>query len=318
GGVTCFLAALMGTQQNDIKRILAYSTISQLGYMVIGISVATASTVAVFHLFTHAFFKCLLFLCAGSVIVGMHHEQDIWKMGSLKNKMPLTFIMMGIGTFALAGVPPFSGYFSKDLILEWAWIKGTPVFWFGAITIALTTFYIFRLFFVVFLGPPRSDEAKHAQESPRVMLLPMLILSILSLTVGWPFIGHFFIQPVHPEHVPLFLRFILIGFLAVGALVAYLLYAKGPLKDPIQVAVFENRFYIDNFYDWLVKEIQGRFAGICAFVDRWVVDGFVKIASGCVWLFGFCLRMLQVGNIQAYAFYFGAGILLIFFLLLSK
>lgn len=318
GGVTCLLAALMGTQQNDIKRILAYSTISQLGYMIVGISVAAGAGVAIFHLFTHAFFKCLLFLAAGSVIVGMHHEQDIWKMGALKNKMPMTFVLMGVGAMALAGVPPFSGFFSKDLILEWAWVKGSPMFWLGAITISLTTFYIFRLYLVVFLGKPRSDAAKHAHESPKVMLIPMGILAVLSFVAGWPFVSKGLVNPEHPEQVPLFLRILLLGFLVLGAGFAFLLYGRGPEKDPIYIIFFERRLYIDDLYAWIVKNIQDRLAGICAFLDRWVIDGVVKVGSGFVWLFGFCVRMLQIGNIQAYTFYFGAGILLIFFLLLSK
>lgn len=184
GGLTCLAAALMATQQDDIKRILAYSTISQLGYMVMGIGVAPVWDVSMFHLFTHACFKCLLFLCAGSVIVGMHHEQNIWKMGALKNKMPFTFLAMCAGALALAGCPFTSGYYSKDLIIMWAVEKQPILGWIGIATAGLTAFYTFRLIFVVFLGAPRDDHAKHAHESPMVMLVPLGILAIPSLIAG--------------------------------------------------------------------------------------------------------------------------------------
>ena len=166
GAITCLAAGLMATQQNDIKRILAYSTISQLGYMVLGAGVAPVPDVPMFHLFTHAFFKCLLFLCAGSVIVALHHEQDIWHMGGLKGKTPLTFACLVVGTLALSGFPGFSGYFSKDLIIAWAVVEKPILGWIAVLTAGLTAFYMFRLLAVVFLGTPRSDHAEHAHESP--------------------------------------------------------------------------------------------------------------------------------------------------------
>ncbi|HEY5741030.1 MAG TPA: NADH-quinone oxidoreductase subunit L, partial [Terrimicrobiaceae bacterium] len=149
GALTCLAAGLIATQQNDIKRILAYSTVSQLGYMVLGAGVAPVWDVPMFHLFTHAFFKCLLFLCAGSVIVALHHEQDIWQMGGLMRKTPVTFACLIVGTLALTGVPGFSGYFSKDLIIAWAVAERPILGWIAVATAGLTAFYMFRLVAVV-------------------------------------------------------------------------------------------------------------------------------------------------------------------------
>jgi len=317
GAITCFLAALMGIQQNDIKRILAYSTISQLGYMVLAMGVSPAAEVGMFHLVNHAFFKCLLFLSAGSVIVGLHHEQDIWKMGGLKTQMPITFLLMTVGALALTGVPPFSGYFSKDLIIAWAWETNRPLFWVAAAAVTLTALYTFRLLFVVFFGKPRSDAAKHAQESPAVMLLPMAVLAVASLTSGWPWIAGFYIHPPHPEKLPHVFHYIIYGFLLLGILGALALYFRGPVTDPLRIPFFANRLYIDTLYAWLVKRVQGGFASICSFFDRWVIDGFVKLAAALSWAIGFSFRLLQVGNLQAYTFYFGAGVVLILYLLLS-
>ncbi|MFM8657348.1 MAG: NADH-quinone oxidoreductase subunit L, partial [Chthoniobacterales bacterium] len=199
GAITCFAAGLMATQQDDIKRILAYSTISQLGYMVVGIAVAPAGDVAMFHLFTHAFFKCMLFLCAGSVIIALHHEQDIWKMGGLLGRMPLTALCVVVGTLALTGTPWFSGYSSKDLIVAYAHGANSAVFWITAGAALLTSFYMFRLFFVVFMGQPRSDHAEHAHQSPAVMTIPLLLLAIPSLAAGYPVIAKHFFDLPHPE-----------------------------------------------------------------------------------------------------------------------
>lgn len=318
GGITCLLAGLIGIQQNDIKRILAYSTISQLGYMVLAMGIAANAEVGMFHLVNHAFFKCLLFLAAGSVIVGMHHEQDIWKMGGLKNKMPITFLVMGAGALALAGVPPFSGYFSKDLIIEWAWVSNRPLFWISAAAVAFTALYTFRLFFVVFFGAPRSEEARKAHESPLVMLVPMMILAVLALSSGWPFIAKLYIHPAHPEDVPLLTRLIIYGFLVVGIAGAAALYLRGPKTDPVSIPLFANRLYIDDLYGWLVRWVQGGFAQLCALLDRWVVDGLVHLAALTAWGAGYALRLLQVGNLQAYSFFFGAGVIVLLYLLLSR
>jgi NADH-quinone oxidoreductase subunit L len=184
GSFTALLAALIAIQQNDIKRILAYSTLSQLGYMVMAVGLS-GPTPAMFHLTTHAFFKALLFLGAGSVIIALHHEQDIWKMGGLRQKMPVTFWTFIIGTLALCGVPPFSGFYSKDSILAQALEqKNYPLFVLGAAVAGLTTFYMFRLFYVAFLGKPRTETAEHAHESPAVMSWPLIVLAVFSVIGG--------------------------------------------------------------------------------------------------------------------------------------
>src|SRR3984885_11955925 len=180
GGFTALLAALIAMQQNDIKRILAYSTLSQLGYMVMAVGLS-GPTAAMFHLSTHAFFKALLFLGAGSVILAMHHEQNIWKMGALRKKMPVTFWTFMAGTLALCGLWPFSGFYSKDGILAAAFGANMGLFALGEFVAFLTTFYMFRLFFVAFLGASKSDLPAHAHESPPLMTMPLVVLAIASV-----------------------------------------------------------------------------------------------------------------------------------------
>lgn len=318
GGLTCFAAALMATQQDDIKRILAYSTISQLGYMVLGVASAESADVPMFHLFTHAFFKCLLFLCAGSVIVGMHHEQNIWKMGALKNKMPFTFLAMVVGGLALAGCPLFSGYYSKDLIIAWAVVKYPFLGWLSVATAGLTAFYTFRLLVVVFLGKPRNEHAKKAHESPLVMLVPLACLAIPAFLAGWPAVEHIFFKTAEPEHVPHILHPVLWGLFLIGVGAAFALY-RDAAKDPISIPLFANRLYIDNFYAWIVARIQDGGAGLLSWADRWVVDLLiVQVPSKLTWATGFVLRFLQIGNIQAYAFFFGAGVVGLLYVLIFR
>jgi NADH-quinone oxidoreductase subunit L len=319
GAVTCFGAGLIGLQQNDIKRVLAYSTVSQLGYMVLGIAVAPVAGVAMFHLFTHAWFKCLLFLCSGSVIIGMHHEQDIWKMGGLKNKMPITFLTMVIGGFALMGCPGFSGGFSKDLIIEFAYTKGAIWFWLAAGGVILTALYTTRLLWVVFFGAPRSDAAKHAHESPAVMIVPLVLLAIPAFSAGYPIIQEHFFHIAEPEGVPLWVKFLLPGFFVAGLIVASLIYRGAPAKDPVLIPFFANRLYIDDLYAWLVRWVQDATARAMSFTDRWIIDGIgVNLSAKATWVAGFALRFLQVGNLQAYAFFFGAGVIVLLYLLILK
>ena len=318
GAITCFAAGLMATQQDDIKRILAYSTISQLGYMVVGIAVAPAHDVAMFHLFTHAFFKCMLFLCAGSVIIALHHEQNIWKMGGLLTRMPLTALCLIAGTLALVGTPGFSGYYSKDLIVAYAHGANSAVFWITAGAALLTSFYMFRLFFVVFMGRPRSGHAEHAHQSPAVMTIPLIVLAIPSVVAGYPSIAkHFFTLPHH--EVPHIVHYALLGALLGGLGLAAALYLRGPAKDPVRIPLFANRLYIDNFYDWLVARIQGGLAALGSWFDRWIIDGLVVTGSArTVWAAGYVLRLLQLGNLQAYAFFFGAGVLALLYFLIFR
>src|SRR5205823_4423690 len=202
GAITALMAALMAIQQNDIKRILAYSTLSQLGYMVMAVGVASP-TPAMYHLTTHAFFKALLFLGAGSVIHVLHHEQDIWKMGALKNKMPVTFWTFLLGTLALCGVPPFSGFFSKDEIIAATLNPEHGSLWLFVLAVGvalLTTFYMCRLVLVAFLGPAKSQEAKHAHESPRVMTLPLVALAVPSALAGFFGIAQLYAKQLPEAH----------------------------------------------------------------------------------------------------------------------
>src|SRR5947199_5952675 len=196
GTITAVMAALIATQQNDIKRILAYSTLSQLGYMVMAVGLAS-NDAAMFHLFTHAFFKALLFLAAGSVIVMLHHEQNIWKMGGLSRNLPITFLTFGAGALALIGCPPFSGFFSKDAILAVAYERNMLIFVVALLTAFLTAFYVIRLFVVVFFGNARSEIARKSNESPAVMTGPLIVLALLAMLGGFAFFPrNFLVLPV--------------------------------------------------------------------------------------------------------------------------
>ncbi len=313
GAITALMGALMATQQNDFKRVLAYSTISQLGYMVTAVGVAPSAGVPMFHLFTHAFFKCLLFLTAGSVMVSMHHELDIWKMGGLRKRMPLTFAAFVCGMLALAGCPFFSGSFSKDLIMKFAFEQNKIVFWMIVTAAALTAFYITRVCVVAFFGKPRTEYAAKALESPWVMTLPLILLSIPAILSGYPWIEHIFIAPLGStllaHETPAYVEWLFIFFFVLGSLGAILLY-KNAVKDPIQIPFFANRFYIDDLYNWCIQRIQGGFANLMAFIDRWIIDAFcVQGLASLTWSIGFALRFLQVGNLQTYTLFLGAGVI---------
>lgn len=321
GAITALGAGILATQQDDIKGILAYSTISQLGYMVTGAGLAVSAALPMFHLFTHAFFKCLLFLTAGSVILGMHHEQNIWKMGGLKNKMPITFLTYCCGMLALSGCPFFSGHYSKDLIMACSWEHHRGIFWVVVIAAGLTPFYMMRQALVVFFGTPRSEHSSKAHESPLVMLVPLVLLAIPAVIAGYPFVEHTFFHEIgslaEPE-VPGFVSWIFLAAFLIGLGLAFAIYRKVGEKDPIRIPAFENRFYIDDFYFWIVRRIQGGFASLCSFIDRWFIDGIlVRGSATVVWTIGFALRFLQVGNLQAYAFFFGAGVVGLIYLLLN-
>src|SRR2546421_8164461 len=203
GTITALLGALMATQQSDIKRILAYSTISQLGYMVMAVGLVS-NEAAIFHLFTHAFFKALLFLAAGSIIVSLHHEQSIWKMGGLARKLKITFVTFVVGALALIGCPPFSGFFSKDAILAIAYERSTPIFILALFTAFLTAFYVIRLLVIVFFGQARSESARESRESPLVMTVPLIVLATLATLGGFAFFARNFVAlPAQKEVVVL-------------------------------------------------------------------------------------------------------------------
>ena len=313
GTITALLAALMATQQNDIKRVLAYSTLSQLGYMVMAVGLASGSA-AMFHLFTHAAFKALLFLGAGSIIFMLHHEQNIWRMGGLAKRLPITFLTFIAGTLALIGFPGFSGFFSKDAILALAYEKNLPIFIFATITALLTAFYMTRLVIVTFLGSPHTRTAAQGGESPAIMTLPLILLAIPATLGGFGFFArHFLLLPNEKEAsfaVPMIAFFALL----VGALSAVALY-RNRVEEPLNIALFRERFYVDEFYQWLIRWSQETLAAIAGFFDRWILDGaLVRGLSGGSWAGGFLLRLLQVGNLQGYAFLFGLGIIgLIYF-----
>ncbi len=313
GTITAVLAALMATQQNDIKRILAYSTLSQLGYMVMAVGLASGQA-AMFHLFTHAAFKALLFLGSGSIIYMLHHEQDIWRMGGLAKRLPITFLTFLIGTLALIGFPGFSGFFSKDAILVVAHEKSLPIFALAAFTALLTAFYMTRLMVVAFFGSPRSDAAAQGSEAPAVMTIPLILLAIPAAIGGFGFFARNFLALPHEAKSIVLVPAIAFGGLLVGVITAIVLY-RTRKTEPLDIALFRNRFYIDELYAALIAATQGLLAALSAFVDRWILDGaIVRGLSSGTWGSGFLLRLLQVGNLQAYGFLFGLGIIgLIYF-----
>jgi len=315
GTITAVLAALIATQQNDIKRILAYSTLSQLGYMVMAVGLASGEA-AMFHLFTHAFFKALLFLGAGSIIVMLHHEQNIWKMGGLAGRLGITFLTFMVGTLALIGFPPFSGFFSKDAILALAHEKNPAIFWLALFTAFLTAFYMLRLVVVVFFGKPRSDSARAGREAPWVMIGPLIVLALPAFAAGFDFVAEFFVKMPDEHEAGWFVPGLALTATLLGVFFAVILYRKRE-QDPLDLALFRKRFYFDEFYGFLISATQGLLAAIAAFLDRWILDaGLVRGLSTTTWGVGSLLRLLQVGNLQAYSFLFGLGIVgLIYFTL---
>jgi NADH-quinone oxidoreductase subunit L len=313
GTITALLGALIATQQSDIKRILAYSTISQLGYMFMAVGLAS-NEAAMFHLFTHAFFKALLFLAAGSVIVALHHEQNIWKMGGLRSKLKITFITFAAGALALMGLPPFSGFFSKDAILALAYQRNLPIFAIGLTTAFLTAFYVSRQLVLVFFGKDRSEAARTARESPLVMLVPLLMLAFFALTAGWQVLAANVLIVPHEGETTLIVPALAIVALLAGAGLAFWIYRKRE-RETLHVDLFRRLFYIEEFYSWLIEHTQQLLARVSAFLDRSLIEGAaVRGASGAAFGFGSLLRLFQVGNLQAYAFLFGLGIVaLIYF-----
>jgi NADH-quinone oxidoreductase subunit L len=313
GTITAVMAALIATQQDDIKRILAYSTLSQLGYMVIAVGLASDDA-AMFHLFTHAFFKALLFLSAGSIIVMLHHEQNIWNMGGLRRKLPITFATFAAGGLALIGCPPFSGFFSKDAILALAYEHNMPIFVLALFTAFLTAFYVIRMLVIVFFGNPRSDNAREARESPPVMTMPLIVLAILATLGGFTFFARNFLKLPTETEATMLVPVLAIVALIVGVGIAVTLY-RGRATEPLKIELLRRKFYFDEFYGWLINCTQELLARVSAFIDRWIIDaGAVGGASRGTWGIGAVLRLIQVGNLQAYVFLFGLGVVaLIYF-----
>lgn len=314
GVITALAAALMATQQHDIKRILAYSTLSQLGYMVMAVGLLDGAA-GMFHLFTHAWFKGLLFLGAGAVIYACHHKQDIWDMGGLLKKMPITGFTFLIGFLALIALPGTSGFFSKEAVLHAA-EKHQAIFWLAVVVAVLTPFYMTRLFVVAFLGKPRSDDSGHAKEVPVTMWAPLAVLALMALISGYPGINA--LSPALPANAGEFhfnsLFFISLGALVIGAVPAFLLY-RGRTSEPLSIALFRERFYIDRIYDrYVVRWLQDGLAAIVQFFDEFIINGLiVGGASRLTQTLGYGFRRLQNGNLQGYAFLFGFGVILVIY-----
>jgi NADH-quinone oxidoreductase subunit L len=304
---TAAFAGVIAVQQNDIKRILAYSTLSQLGYMVAAVGVGSPDS-AMFHLTTHAFFKALLFLGSASVINAMHHEQDIWKMGGLFKRMKVTSITFLIGTLALAGCVPFAGFWSKEAILGAAYDKFPIVTWVGLITAGLTAFYMFRLMGVAFFSKERSDDATHTHESPAVMIVPLLFLAALAVVGGFFPIQHYVAGDVeHAEHH--WIMYTSIGLFLVSTFAALFMY-RGVKEDPLNIPLLANKFYFDEIYQVIFVNTQQAWARGFTWFDRWIVDGLIVRGVGAAaTVSGEILRLFQGGNLQAYVILFilGAG-----------
>ena len=312
GTITAAMAALIATQQNDINRILAYSTLSQLGYMVMAVGLAS-NDAAMFHLFTHAFFKALLFLGAGSIIVMLHHEQNIWEMGGLFRKLPITFVTFSVGALALIGCPPFSGFFSKDAILTVAYERNTPIFIVGLFTALLTAFYVLRLLVIVFFGDARSEVARQSKESPLVMTGPLIVLAIFAALGGFGFFARNFLALPTEKEARLLVSTLALGAVIVGSGLAIAIY-RNRTGDPIDVKVLRHKFCFDEFYAWLINWTQDLLARISAFFDRWIIDACaVDGSSRGIWGIGALLRLIQVGNLEGYLFLFGLGVIAVIY-----
>ncbi len=344
GALTAIFAATMALTQNDIKRVLAYSTISQIGYMFIGCGVG-AYAAGMFHLYTHAFFKSLLFLAAGSVMHALSGELDMRKMGGLRKYLPLTYPTFLIGAIAIAGVPFLSGFFSKDAILTSAFAQGRYVIWIlGIAGAVMTAFYMFRLIFLTFHGQERleSKAKKHLHESPSVMTVPLIALAFFSVTAGYvglpavfgrnlDWFGAF-LAPVtaagHAVHISLGMEWmlILISVIAalLGILIAYMFYIRNPQIPHRLVALFPwayrllvNKYYVDEIYDTII--VNPMVKGSELVYDRFdlkVIDGAVNgTASSAGWL-GHLLSRLHTGLIKDYALVFLLGAVILLGLLL--
>ena len=309
GAFTALFASTIAVAQNDVKRVLAYSTISQLGYMIMALGLG-AFVAGAFHLITHAFFKALLFLGSGSVILGAHHEQDMMEMGGLRERMKVTFWTYIVGTLALAGIPPLAGFWSKDEILADAFAHGHLLAWAaGSLAAFLTAFYMGRQIFLVFFGKPRSHHAEHARESPRTMVYPLVVLAFFAAILGlagvpedFPVLGRLLGNPFHHfvghEFAAVPVDFGVMGLsvlLACGGLgVGYLIYGRQPLlegqPDPLTrlgpvYKVLRNKYYIDELYQATFIRATVWVADVFGSLDQAAIDRVVnQVARGAVLL----------------------------------
>ena len=335
---TAILAATIAIKQNDIKKVLAYSTVSQLGYMFLGLGVG-AYTGAVFHVMTHAFFKALLFLGAGSVIHAMHHEQDIRKMGGLAKKLPHTHWTFLVGCIAIAGIPPFSGFFSKDEILVNAYAHNPILYWIGLGGALMTAFYMFRLYAMTFRGTFRGthEQEHHLHESPWSMVIPLIVLAVLAATAGFVGIPELFAPGAHRlEHylAPVFAastelraahqldhstEYILLAvsltLIAVAILYALNRFSKKPETGEAEgfARVLANKWYVDEIYDAIIsKPLNGLGYVFNRFVEKSGIDGLVNGVGKSVQWGSRQLRLLQSGLVGTYILWMVLGILIFF------
>lgn len=340
GLATSIFAATIGLKQNDIKKVLAYSTVSQLGLMFFALGLG-AYVAAFFHLVTHAFFKALLFLGAGSVIHGLGGEQDIRKMGAIRKVMPITFIVFLIGTLAIAGIPPFAGFVSKDQILLAAYEKSPMLFALGVIASLLTVFYMFRMFFLVFYGQSRVDHdtLHHAHESPVSMTGPLGVLALLSVIGGflnWPALmgggdwlqhtlaGVLGVEEGHEHHHAIsastewMLMAIVVGLVVAVIAFAYSIYVGKntvPVSDEEEQGfgrVLSNKYFVDELYQALfVKPTQVISEWFGRVVDPKILDGIVNSVGQSITSTGALLKNIQQGAVGLYLFVFALGIILL-------
>lgn len=348
GLTTAVVAALIALTQTDIKKVLAYSTVSQLGYMFLGLGVG-AYTGAFFHVLTHAFFKALLFLGAGSVIHAVSGEQDMRNMGGLRSKLPITFWTMLIGTLAISGIPPFAGFFSKDEILAHTFTQSTSMYVIGVITAMFTSFYMFRMLFLTFYGKFRGthEQEHHLHESPPTMTIPLIILAILSVVGGFIGVpeslgGHHwleqFLSPVFKgsaaiikgvpslQQTELILMVISVGGAVLALIYAYVKYIKNahvPVSDaeerPALVDLSYHKFYIDELYDTVIrKPLDALSVFFYKVVDQLGIDGFVNgLGKGSIEA-SKGLRLLQTGNVGFYIFMMVVGIISVLMYMVFK
>jgi len=321
GLFTAAFAATIGLVQNDIKKVFAYSTVSQLGYMFLGAGTGAFSA-GIYHLMTHAFFKALLFLGSGSVIHALSGEQDMRNMGGLRKKIPVTFWTLMMAAIAISGVPPFAGFFSKDAILVAAYQHAPWMYWVGTITAGLTAFYVFRAMFLTFFGEYRGHE--HPHESPAVMTIPLAVLAVLSVVCGFiripVWLEKVFPTAEAPENISLVI--ISVGAGSIRNNIAYVMYiAKPGLADSVSSGfgwlyrVVYNKYFVDEIYDATVVKplVSGSRVVLWRGVDAGLIDGAVNGVGSTSQGLGGWLKLLQSGNIRSYATWvlFGSIILLL-------
>ncbi|MDQ8202653.1 NADH-quinone oxidoreductase subunit L [Pelagicoccus sp. SDUM812003] len=330
GVATALFAGFTAIAQRDIKKILAYSTVSQLGYMVAAFGLGTMISweagvaAAMFHLTTHAFFKALLFLGSGSIIHACHHEQDIFKMGGLAKKMPITFLCFTAGLLPLIGTIFTSGFYSKDAILAIAYEQNQAVFYLLVLGAFLTAFYMIRLWKIVFLGETNSDNASHAHENGPVFTVPLILLAVCAILGGFTGLYPHALSPIveaghHLVSDELHTTIMIFGMgaWAVGIALAFVLYGAGAKEDRFQkmtgpvYAVLERKFYFDELYAFYIEKIQQRVALTLHFLEQIALAGLIiRGAAGVAGLVGMGLKALHVGNIHQYVYWFIAGLAL--------